>query len=106
MVLRGFLLSIPVVAIISMPAGIASAQEETGRNKPTYTVQPGDKLLVSVWNEPDLQKELLVAPDGGIAFPLVGEMSVVGKSILELRQEFQNRLTRYKFYQYTLHIQS
>ena len=52
-------------------------------------------MQISVWNEPDLQRELLVAPDGGIAVPLVGELSVIGKSIIELRQEISERLARY-----------
>ena len=39
--------------------------------------------------------QLLVTPDGGIAFPLVGEMSVIGKSIMVLRQEISERLARY-----------
>ena len=57
-------------------------------------MQPGDRLEISVWNEPDLQREVLVAPDGGISFPLAGEMSAVGKSIAELRQELTERLSR------------
>ena len=38
----------------------------------TYIVQPGDVLFVSVCKEEDLQRPLLVRPDGGISFPLVG----------------------------------
>ena len=36
-----------------------------------YTVKPGDLLSISVWKEPDLQKETLVRPDGSFSFPLV-----------------------------------
>ena len=47
-----------------------------------YTVKPGDMLSISVWKEPDLQKETLVRPDGGFSFPLVGEVDAKGNSRL------------------------
>ena len=83
------------VAVFMLPASEAIAQQDAEAAKPSYTIQPGDKLQISVWNEPDLQKEVLIAPDGGIAFPLVGEMSAIGKSIVELREEIGERLSRY-----------
>lgn len=83
------------VATFVLPASDAIAQQEAQAAEPSYTIQPGDKLQVSVWNEPDLQNEVLVAPDGGIAFPLVGEMNVIGKSIVELREDISERLSRY-----------
>ncbi len=96
MILCRLLVSIPIITfLIVLPTAIVGAQQESEQSEPVYTVQPGDRLQISVWNEPDLQKELLVGPDGGVAFPLVGEMSVIGKSIIELRQEFSERLARY-----------
>lgn len=86
---------ISVIAALILPTSEAVAQQEAQLVEAPYTIQPGDKLQISVWNEPDLQKELLVAPDGGIAFPLVGEISVIGKSIVELRQSMTERLSRY-----------
>jgi len=80
---------------MALPAVVATAQQEAAQGRASYTVQPGDRLAVSVWNEPELQQELLVAPDGGIAFPLVGTMSVVGKTTVELGQEIAERLSRY-----------
>lgn len=62
---------------------------------PEYHVQPGDVLAVSVWKEQDLSLELLVRPDGGLSFPLVGDLEANGKSVAELRQEFTERLKRY-----------
>ena len=87
---------LPVVAfLIVLPLAVVSAQQQSERSQQVYTIQPGDKLQVSVWNEPDLQKELVVAPDGGIAFPLVGEMNAIGKSIVGLREEISDRLSYY-----------
>lgn len=62
---------------------------------PEYYVQPGDLLTVSVWKEQDLTLEVLVRPDGGLSFPLVGDVVATGKSIAALRDEFTERLKRY-----------
>ena len=94
--LRRLLVGIAMIAIAAVIVQErARAQQEGEQPRPVYTIQPGDRLDVSVWNEPDLQKELLVAPDGGIAFPLVGEINVAGKSIVELRDDFKTKLARY-----------
>ncbi|TMG81226.1 MAG: polysaccharide export protein, partial [Betaproteobacteria bacterium] len=39
-----------------------------------YQIGPEDVLEISVWKEEGLKKEVLVRPDGGIAFPLAGDM--------------------------------
>jgi polysaccharide export outer membrane protein len=41
-----------------------------------YQLNPGDGLLVSVWREEALQKEVRVLPDGSITFPLIGRVDV------------------------------
>jgi len=60
-----------------------------------YKVNPGDVLEVSVWKEEDLQRQLLVNPDGHFAFPLAGDMTAEGKTVEELRQELAGKLTRF-----------
>ena len=96
MIFSRLLAHIPVISVfVFLPVTAVIAQQDAEPMQPAYTVQPGDKLQVSVWNEPELEREVLVAPDGGIAFPLVGEMSVIGKSIAEVRQEVSERLGRY-----------
>jgi polysaccharide export outer membrane protein len=60
-----------------------------------YQLQPGDVLFVSVWKETDLTLEVLVRPDGGLSFPLVGDITATGKSVAALREEFTERLKRY-----------
>ena len=84
-----------VVVATILPATEALSQQDAEAAEPSYTIQPGDILRISVWDEPDLQSDVLIAPDGGIAFPLVGEMSVIGKSIAELREDIGERLSRY-----------
>lgn len=69
-----------------------------GGNAPaedTYKIQPGDVLEVSVWKEESLLKEVLVRPDGGISFPLVGNIEAAGKSVEDLQVLITERLTKY-----------
>lgn len=70
-------------------AGEAAAQESG------YTVKPGDMLAVAVWKEPDLQGDVLVTPDGGFAFPLVGQVDARGKTVAELQGILTERLAKY-----------
>jgi polysaccharide export outer membrane protein len=71
-------------AQVSMPPGDA------------YRLGPEDILEIAVWKEPDLsRKEVLVRPDGGLSFPLVGEVQVAGRSVADVRHEVVERLRRY-----------
>lgn len=70
---------------------IASADaESTG-----YGLQPGDIVLVSVWNEESLAQPVLVRPDGGISFPLVGDLPAKGRTVEQLTGDITQRLRRY-----------
>lgn len=60
-----------------------------------YRVQPGDLLEIMVWKEPDLQKEVLVSPDGRISFPLTGNIDVKGKTLAQVEQEIVSRISGY-----------
>ncbi|MCP4313995.1 MAG: polysaccharide export protein [Bacteroidetes bacterium] len=60
-----------------------------------YSLQPGDILEISVWKEPDLQREVLVRPDGGISFPLVGNIQAKNSSIQDVNKKITSRLAKY-----------
>ena len=60
-----------------------------------YAVLPGDVLQISVWKEPDLQMEVLVRPDSAFSFPLAGDISTKGLSVVKLQAELAQRLSRY-----------
>jgi polysaccharide export outer membrane protein len=61
----------------------------------SYIVQPGDSLLVTVWKEQELQGEVLVRPDGGLSFPVAGDIEAAGHTVDEIRKTLQARLTKY-----------
>lgn len=46
-----------------------------------YLLSPGDKVLVSVWQEDTLRQETTVLPDGSITFPLAGRIDVAGLDV-------------------------
>ena len=62
---------------------------------PDYGILPGDILMISVWREEGLQGEVLVRPDGGISFPLVGDIQAAGKSVKQISALITEQLTKY-----------
>ena len=62
---------------------------------PAYRIGPEDGLEIAVWKDESLKATALVRPDGGISFPLVGELSVAGKTAPEVRDEIVKRLIRF-----------
>lgn len=60
----------------------------------SYRIGPEDILGITVWKEEGLNKEVLVRPDGGISFPLVGEIQAAGKTAEEIGAEIASRLKR------------
>src|SRR3954452_1471753 len=62
---------------------------------PDYEISPEDVLGISVWKEEGLTKEVLVRPDGGISFPLAGDLQAAGKTAQEIELEITRRLMKY-----------
>ena len=60
-----------------------------------YKIGPGDVLSISVWKEDNMQLDVLVKPDGGITFPLAGDIQASGLTTSELTQQLENSLERY-----------
>jgi polysaccharide export outer membrane protein len=71
---------------------IGQASEVSG---PSYFIGPEDVLFISVWQEPDLQREVKVRPDGGISFPLAGNVDVAGKTVEEVTAIITERVQKY-----------
>ena len=60
-----------------------------------YRIGVEDVLLVSVWRDTDLTREVPVRPDGKISLPLIQDITAAGKTPAELGQEIQVRLKEY-----------
>src|SRR5262245_59552359 len=61
----------------------------------SYRLQPGDVVEISVWKEEDLSRQVLVRSDGGMSFPLVGDIAAAGLTPAELQAELLTRLTAF-----------
>lgn len=72
-----------------LSTGSASAQDRG------YLVNPGDVLAISVWREPELQRETVVLPDGTISFPLAGQVPAAGRYPGDIERDLENRLARF-----------
>lgn len=62
---------------------------------PDYRISAEDVLEISVWKEPDLQREVIVRPDGGISFPLVGDIEAAGRTPAQLEKAITDSLDRF-----------
>lgn len=62
-------------------------------NEP-YTLNPGDMLSISVWNEDALQQDVMVLPDGTISFPLVGILKISSKTPAQVQNLIKQKLSR------------
>jgi len=76
------------------PAGAQEAPSAKA-GLPDYEISPEDVLGISVWKEEGLSKEVLVRPDGGISFPLAGDLQAAGKTAQEIELEITRRLMKY-----------
>jgi polysaccharide biosynthesis/export protein len=75
-----------VVLLLSVSA---EAQQPTA-----YTLQPGDKVDISVWQEPSLNRQIVIAPDGMISFPLVGHIRAAGLTVQALEKTLSKQLSK------------
>lgn len=62
---------------------------------PSYRLGPEDVLLISVWKDEQLTREVVVRPDGMFSFPLVGDIQAEDRTVEEIRADLVKRLTRF-----------
>jgi len=75
---------------LSLVSAVVAASQET------FLLGPGDVLEVSVWGDEALTRpSVIVRPDGNVSFPLVGDMQAAGKTVEQLRLEFEKSIQEY-----------
>jgi polysaccharide export outer membrane protein len=77
--------------VLSVPAAPICAQD----SPPGYRFNPGDLVRISVWREPELDRQILVQPDGSISFPLVGQITAAGQTPDAVQAEIVERIETY-----------
>src|SRR5260370_6736945 len=78
----------------SGPSSEPSATQQVAA--PGYLLQPGDALQIGVWNETELTAEVLIRPDGGMSFPLAGELHASGHTVAELTSMLEARIRKFE----------
>lgn len=84
--LASWLVAVSVVLSEEPPASTAEGD---------YLIGVEDRLQVAVWREPDLNRTVLVRPDGKITFPLIGDLQAVGRAPRQLAEDIGRSLTRF-----------
>lgn len=72
-----------VLALMMAPAAFAQG---------TYQIRPGDVLDITVLEDSNLNRQVLVRPDGGISMPIAGNVQAAGQSIAAVERVLVERL--------------
>ncbi len=78
--------------VVALASTGAFAQKE---DKGGYKLGPEDVVEISVWGDEELAREVVVRPDGGVSFPLVGDLKAGGLTVAQLREEVRKRIVEY-----------
>ena len=65
----------------------------------TYEVGPDDTLSITIFGEPELEKNYKVQADGMIAFPFINNIRVAGLTVRGVESEIRARLITAKYYE-------
>jgi polysaccharide export outer membrane protein len=84
-----------VVLLMMAPLAGISAPTPDSPAGPGYIIGPEDVMMISVWKDEHLTKEVVVRPDGMVSFPLVGDVQAAGRTVEEVRSDVTKRLSRY-----------
>jgi polysaccharide export outer membrane protein len=60
-----------------------------------YTIGEQDTLMITVWKEKELSGSVVVRPDGKVTVPLVGEVTIVGMTPLQVQALLTDKLKPY-----------
>jgi polysaccharide biosynthesis/export protein len=99
------LLCLAAAALIGASSAVAqdtaapdTAAPDTAAQDTGYRINGGDLLHISVYGEPNLDKDVPVQPDGGIAFPLVGNLNARGMTLKELQARIASNLRESQYF--------
>ncbi|CUS31396.1 polysaccharide biosynthesis/export family protein [Candidatus Nitrospira nitrificans] len=93
----GVVLMMAAVVGSALPvhAGEGGALAVVSQVDPGYRLGAEDTLLVSVWKDEQLTREVIVRPDGMFSFPLVGDIQAEERTVEDIRSDLVKRLTKY-----------
>ena len=77
-----------IIIVLLLFIGSTLQAEQNG----DYILDAGDQIRILVYDEPDLTVERFITDDGKINFPLVGAISVTGKTTRQVQKLIHNGL--------------
>ena len=66
-----------------------------GATPTEFLIGPEDVLIVNVWRNQELSKEVIVRPDGKISLPLIGDVQAAGMTAQALSKRIADGLAEY-----------
>src|SRR5258707_11287990 len=96
-VILAFAMTSAISAVSSGPAKVKSipAAPPPSVTPDEYLIGPDDLLVVNVWKEPEISRNVLVRPDGKISLPLIGDLPANGRTPVQLRDDIKQQLRAY-----------
>jgi polysaccharide export outer membrane protein len=71
--------------------GLAQAQTDSAGN---YLLEPGDLIDISILEDPTLNRQALIRPDGNISMPLAGTIAAAGQTPEAVQRLIRRRLSK------------
>ena len=98
--LRSLSKTLLCLAAAAVVASASAAAQDTAAvpSADGYRINGGDLLHISVYGEQNLDKDVPVQPDGGIAFPLVGNLNARGMTLKELQGKIAANLRESQYF--------
>ncbi|MGY6633832.1 MAG: polysaccharide biosynthesis/export family protein [Alkalilacustris sp.] len=79
-------------AIYALVALVLWVTPQTVEAQGAYRLQPGDTLRIEVLEDPTLNRDVLITPDGRFSFPQAGVISAAGRSIEQIEATVAQRI--------------
>ncbi len=84
-----------LIALLILLCTAAAEGQQAPAAVEEYVIGPGDTLMISVWKDEALTRQVTVLPDGKIGFPLIGQVAAAGRTVSALTQDLEQRLNKY-----------
>lgn len=87
--------TIMTAGMLFVPLESVATAAPAAQVDPGYRLGAEDVMLISVWKDEQLTREVVVRPDGMFSFPLVGDIQAEDRTVDEIRADLVKRLTKY-----------
>jgi len=84
--------------LLALTAAVTFGTSAANAQDAGYRINGGDLLHISVYGEQNLNQDVAVQPDGGISFPLVGNIDARGMTLKELQTKIADSLRQSEYF--------